>query len=91
MCGNEEELTADDYDGYGTLESSDFLVCTDLPADGSACPHHDNVDPYQLFEDELGPYYENGCGYALRTDCGPETTIEDACCYVIEREGTWCK
>lgn len=86
VCGNEEELTAEDYEGGA---SGDFLVCTALPEDGSACPDHEDVDPYALFEAEVGPASADGQGVLLRTDCGPETTREDACCYVLEVEGSW--
>ena len=88
VCGNEEEVTAEDYEGYGTLALSDFLVCGALPDDG-ACPDKDEVNAYTFFEESVGEASDGGHGYSLDMDCGPETTRTDACCYVIEYSGTW--
>ena len=88
VCGNEQELTAEDYEGYGTLPYDDFLVCGALPRDGD-CPDKDQVDAYAFFEENVGETSDNGHGYMLTVDCGPETTRTDACCYVLAVNGEW--
>ena len=89
VCGNEEEITAADYTGYGDELPDDFLVCTDLPDDGSACPDYQDVEANALFEEEVGPTSTDDQGMSMRTDCGPELTREDACCYVLAVDGAW--
>ncbi|GDX82224.1 hypothetical protein LBMAG42_40350 [Deltaproteobacteria bacterium] len=93
VCGNEEELFAESYEGYESFDAAggDVLVCGDLPADGSDCPDYREVNANEFFEANVGSVTsERGdSGYLLRADCGPETTRADACCYVIELEGFW--
>ncbi len=86
-CGNEAELTAEDYDG--SLDDGDFYVCGPLPEDGSACAEVTELNATAFFEENVGPASDDGSGYLLRADCGPEPTRPDACCYVIENEGTF--
>jgi len=89
VCGNEEEVTAADYTGYGDELPDDFFVCTDLPADGADCPDYHDIDANTLFEDEVGPASTDDQGLTLRADCGPEPTREDACCYVLAVDSFW--
>jgi hypothetical protein len=89
VCGNEEEVTAESYDGYPTLQYGDFYVCGELPEDGANCPDAEDVVAWQFFEENVGPSSGDDQGYWLEVDCGPEPTRTDACCYVIEHNGDW--
>lgn len=88
-CGNEEELTAAEYQGYGTLEGGDFYVCGELPSDGSACVEAEALNASAFFAANVGVASTNDAGYYLTAECGPEPTREDACCYVLEHSGYW--
>lgn len=87
VCGEEEELTPETYPGYGEAGlSEDVLVCGALPDEGP-CPEAHEVDAVALFEENVGPASDHGCGYAFTVDCGPETTRTDACCYLLTWDG----
>ncbi|MBM75336.1 MAG: hypothetical protein CMK59_08035 [Proteobacteria bacterium] len=84
--------TATEYTDAASLQSAvwsqpgPFMFCQDLPSDGSMCASIEDIDPYSLLLDTVGPPADPWCDWMpiFGTGCGPDPSITDACCYTLQ-------
>ena len=64
-------------------KGGNWLVCADKPASGE-CEALEELVNYKFVYDNLGPPSDaDFCGWNIVPVCGPEESIQDACCYVF--------
>ncbi len=51
---------------------------------GEDCPVVDNHQLSAAVRDHLGPHPDGNCSWWAEHECGPEASITDDCCYVVE-------
>ena len=62
-----------------------FLVCGDRPENGGSCPSLEDLEAYGFLYEALGPPSDvDFCGWDAVKVCGPEESIKDQCCYVLD-------
>ena len=62
-----------------------YQVCTELPANDEACASNTELNVFSLLNYELGSTSDPSfCGWYGSEICGPEESITDACCYVMD-------
>lgn len=81
VCGDVTEL--EEAVEAGSVGEGEVLVCIDLPSDGADCPPWpEDALREQLWEVAGAPATD--CVWHPDKVCGPETGIQDACCYVAD-------
>ena len=79
----DDVITLEEAQASDTVGDEDVLVCIDLPADGADCPPW----PMEALGDQIADVAgapAADCVWYPEKVCGPETSIDDACCYVAE-------
>ena len=67
----------------GSIDPGVYLVCTEIPTDGS-CPDYSELGDDFILETLGHPWGDRFCWYHADPVCGPETAITDRCCYELE-------
>ena len=64
----------------------DFLICGARGEGETACPSLEDLEAYSFMYNALGPPSDGDfCGWdVLEKVCGPEESIKDQCCYVLD-------
>ena len=90
VCGElGEATTAMALEGTIDASGGKYLVCHPL-GDGGACPDYAELSS-GFIEATIGnPWGDPMCWYSASAMCGPETTIEDRCCYAFLFDGIMC-
>lgn len=82
-CDSVEEATQSNATEVES-KGGDWLVCGEIPASGT-CLSLEELSGHSFVAENVGPIPTDPdfCGWDVRKVCGPEESVTDECCYVV--------